>query len=332
MPGPKKSDALNTLRQTRVAADKTARTVGKRKLMKVLGRAQRDLNRRLREVEGLQGPGKDTFSSAQLRITLGQVEDVMAQLNRGVRGVVTDQASIAADKSARGLLQYMQKGENRFGAGRALPLEKIAVLDSAVAGSEASVLRRLATKGKDKLNVLQRYGVNTIASFETELQQAMVQGTPWAEVRGNLVAQAPFLQGQPMSWAERIVRTETMAAYNRAGTESIRAANKVLGDMVRILSATFDGRTGWDSYQVHGQIRRPDEPFEWNGAQYMDPPNRPNDREVVVPHRVAWPIPAQLLPVSDGEVAQAWANDGRKGAPPPRPPMTTVPLEQFGKA
>lgn len=330
-----KSDAITVLQRTRREADKTATTLGKKRLLKVLGRAQRDLNVRLRQAEGLQGVGKDSFTATQLRITLGQVEDVVSQLNRGVRGVVTDQAGIAADKSARGLVQYMETAERKFGAGRSLPLTKVALVDAAVSGAEASALRRLAsTKGDPRgLSVLQRYGVKTIGLFENEMQQALVQGTPWAEVRANMVAQSPFLQQQPAHWAERIVRTETMAAYNRAGTESIQAANKVLGDMVRILSATFDNRTGWDSYQVHGQIRRPDEPFEWGfGYQYMDPPNRPNDREVVVPHRIAWPIPPQLMPVSDGEVADAWAREKRKGAPPPRPPMTTVPLEEFGKA
>lgn len=329
-----KANPVETLRKTRKEADKTARVVGKKKLKKHLARAQRELNQRLKQAEGLSGPGKDSFTAAQLRVTLGQVEDVMRQLNPKVRDVVTDQAAVAADKSAKNLLTYMGRAERKFiGIGSALPLDKIAVLDAAHMGAEASVLRRLtATRDKRGLTVMQRYGVSTIQAFEEELQQAFVQKKPWADVRSSIVTESPFLQGKPASWAERIVRTETMAAYNRAGTESIKAANATLGDMVRILSATFDDRTGWDSYQVHGQIRRPDEPFEWMGFQYMDPPNRPNDREVVVPHRKAWPIPPELMPVSEGEVADAWAREGRAGAPPVRPPMTTVPLDEFGKA
>lgn len=86
-----------------------------------------------------------------------------------------------------------------------------------------------------------------------------------------------------------------------------------------------------DSYAVHGQIRKPEEAFQsWFGF-YQHPPNRPNDREVVVPHRMSWPIPPYLAWKTDAQVIARWHYDGRKGHPPPRPKMTTVPLEQFGK-
>lgn len=127
-----------------------------------------------------------------------------------------------------------------------------------------------------------------------------------------------------------------MGAYNRSILENGEEANEVVGgDMVKILVAGFDDRTGWDSYQVHGQIRRLDEPFEWvtkNGdtIAYMTPPNRPNDREVVVFHRMAWPIPDELKPVSDSEYEARFAEQNKKGSPPERPKMSTVPLSAFG--
>ena len=179
--------------------------------------------------------------------------------------------------------------------------------------------------------VLARYGAATIQSFEDVLRNGMLTGKPWGDVREELVSKSPFLQGAPRSWAERILRTETMGAYNRAGWEAIRAADDDLGDMVKILSATFDNRTAWDSYQVHGQIRRVDEAFAWNGGLYQAPPNRPNDREVVVPHRISWPLPPDLAWRSDAEVIAAWKRDRRLGSPPARPQMTTVPLDRFGK-
>jgi len=128
-----------------------------------------------------------------------------------------------------------------------------------------------------------------------------------------------------------------MGAYNRSILENGEEANDIVGgDMVKILVAGFDDRTGWDSYQVHGQIRRLDEPFEWvtkNGETiaYMTPPNRPNDREVVVFHRVAWEIPEELQPVPDAVYEARFAEQNKKGSPPERPKMTTVPLGLFGK-
>lgn len=179
--------------------------------------------------------------------------------------------------------------------------------------------------------VLRRYGAATIETFEGVLRTGILTRKPWGDMRDELVQASPFLQGQPKFWAERIARTETMAAYNRAGWEGLRAADDDLGDVVKVLSATFDNRTGWDSYQVHGQLRRTDEPFEWAGGLYQHPPNRPNDREVVVPHRLSWPIPHELHPRSDAEVMAAWKREQRRGSPPKRPRMSTIPHEAFAK-
>jgi len=122
-----------------------------------------------------------------------------------------------------------------------------------------------------------------------------------------------------------------MGAYNRAGWEAIREADAQLGDMVKIVSETFDSRTGADSFAVHGQIRRPEEAFEWWDGLYHHPPNRPNDRATVVPHRVSWPIPPALAWRSQGEITARWHMEGRRGSPPDRPKMTTIPLGQFGQ-
>jgi hypothetical protein len=57
-----------------------------------------------------------------------------------------------------------------------------------------------------------------------------------------------------------------------------------------------------------------------------------NDREVVVPHRIHWPVPATLKPRGDGEVAARWSAEGRKGSPPARPLMSTVDMAAEVKA
>jgi hypothetical protein len=152
---------------------------------------------------------------------------------------------------------------------------------------------------------------------------------PWDVARQALIDESPFLQAAPGYWAERIIRTETMGASNRASWEAINQAQEDVGGMVKILAATFDDRTGSDSFAVHGQIRRPAEAFEsWYGL-YGYPPNRPNDREIVIPHNLRWPIPGYLKWKSDGIVAARWASEGRKTSMPARPLMTTVPLNQF---
>lgn len=290
-------------------------------------------------------------SVREMQNTLGQLTDVVATLQRRLKRTTVDIAKDAANNGAATMTDYLQGASSQFDPGRPLPVREAAMFSRAVAGAEASVLRRLAMTEQDQevvnedpdaisqvpeqpgrpSSVLTRYSVATIGEFEDVLRRGMLTGKPWGDVRADLIDKSPFLQGQPRFWAERIVRTESMGAYNRAGWETIRAADDELGDMVKILSATFDDRTSWDSYQVHGQIRRPDEAFAWAGGLYQSPPNRPNDREVVVPHRISWPIPDELAWRSDGEVAAAWRRERRRGGPPPRPKMTTIPLDQFGK-
>lgn len=300
----------------------------------MLQKAQAELEARLKRAEGLGGPGKDSFTAAQLRATLAQVRAVTAHLKANMETVVTSQAKSAAGWAADSAVSYLKRAEQHFkGSTERLNLEGARVIDKAVAGANTSVLRRLLEGPDDrkKGGILQRYGEAVVTNFEERLQQRLVQKKPLDEVRAELIQDSPFLQGAPAHWAERIVRTEVMHAENTAILSSIHQADEQMGDMVKIISSTFDGRTGSDSYAVHGQIRRPKESFDsWFGS-YAAPPDRPNDRSVVVPHRISWPIPASLKWKSDSEISARWHAERRKGSPPVRPKMTTVPIEEFGK-
>ena len=307
---------------------------GRARTRRLLERAQRDLEQRLVQAESLSGPGADSFTATQLRVTLEQVRNVLRPLKSGMRSTLLDQGKAAADQQTDATLRYMRAAERQFrGVSQPLQLREAGLLDRVHAGTESSVLNRIANDPDHpgRPGVLDRYGDAVIQRFEERLQLRFVAKQSWAQVRAALVTESPFLQGAPAHWAERVVRTETMAASNRANWETMREADVQLGDMLKILAATFDSRTASDSVAVHGQIRRPAEAFEsWYGL-YQHPPNRPNDREVVVPHRMSWPLPPELKWRSDGEVASRWQAEGRKGSPPRRPKMTTVPLAKIGK-
>lgn len=284
---------------------------------------------RLRRVEA--SAGGESFSATHLRATLAQVNHILAELRPGMKQLILEDGKLVAERAAVATVEYLQKAEQHFkGSGQRLAIRESAMLDRAVKGTESSMLHRLEGDKKAGPGILQRYGDNVVKKFEERLQQRFIQKTPWSEVRAELIEKSPFLQEQPAFWAERIVRTEVMAAHGRAQWEGLREADAAVGGgMCKILVATFDSRTASDSYALHGQIRRPAEAFEdWTHA-YQHPPNRPNDRETVVPHSLDWPIPAQLRWRSDGEVAARWSAEGRKGSPPPRPKMTTIPLERF---
>jgi len=293
--------------------------------------------------------GAGSYSAVHARATIEQIRAVLDMLKLSLRQLTVEQATGGASLAAKSSIAYLQAAEKQFRGitDAASPrLNLVAIHDAAVSGAEASVLRRLGVSGEPgstipahvaKQGILNRYGLAVVEKFEKRLQLMQLTGQSWAEARAEIIKASPFLggkePGEATMWAERIVRTECAAAMNKSNAQAIAASNEQLGDVVQILAATFDDRTSWDSYQVHGQIRRVGEAFVSAFGSYAHPPNRPNDREIVVPHRLSWPLPPELAWRDDGEVIDAWTRQGRNGSPPARPqPMTTVPLEEFGKA
>lgn len=342
---PKKAsaeDVKDVLVQNRQAALAYAEGVGTGRVRELLAFAEQDL---LSRIESFKGSG--TFTEANLNAVLRQVRAVAGNLTENLTGTFVDEAGNMAEMAAGGTIDYMMQADEAFrGLGtKPLAFREASVLDSAKEGARSSLLRRIASSGDGtipgadpsvhpgKMGVLERYGMNTIGEFEKILRVGVITRKSVDQVKGDLTEASPFLQGKPGFWAERIARTELMGAYNRAGWEAQREVDDQMGgdDAVRILCATFDNRTASDSYAVHGQIRRPEEAFEtWYGMM-QHPPARPNDREIVVPHRIAWPIPDYLKQRSWGEVVARWIHEGKSGAPPGRPLMTTVDLDKFGK-
>lgn len=333
------------LKLNRASAAQLAQVAGAKKTKTVLKRAEDDLNRRLAAVRGPDGAGASSFSARRMESVLAQVRDVTKETTKGLRNVLLDQTSAASELATANLVTYMRAANTEFTGIAEMPLalRESLMLERAQAGARSSILNRLASSGEPnaasedvaekpaKVGILQRYGAATIEHFEGILQAGFIAEKPWGEVRDELTNASPFLQQAPAFWAERIVRTETMGVLARSSWEGIRSADDDLGDMVKILAMTDDDRTAWDSYQVHGQIRRPDEAFEWQGGLYMTPPNRPNDREIVVPHRISWPIPPFLKWKTDEQVEQRYKMFRKKGSPGERPEMTTVPLHLFGR-
>ncbi len=310
-------------RRARILAQKTS-VAKTRALLKV---AQKTLESRIDDALG-RGNLEGSFTVAKLRISLHQVRYAIDHLAAGMKGQLLQTAEDAAGPAVKRMLEYMRKAQRKYVgiASQPLAFNEIVLVDAAKEGARTSVLRRISgdPEHPGQAGVLQRYGSAVIGRFEKHFQLAIATGASVDQVRESIRKESPFLKQAPAHWAERIARTETMAAHNAAALETIQTASVELEDMVKILCATFDSRTGSDSFAVHGQIRRPSEAFQsWFGS-YMHPPNRPNDREVVVPHRLSWPLPASLRPRSAGEIAARWRAEGRKGSPPAQPKISTV--------
>jgi hypothetical protein len=330
--------ARELLVRNREEAKKLTEKIGVARMRKILEASEHDLLKRLKG-----GSKQGTFTYEQSKVALAQVREVLKGVKTGIQDTLVDSAKPIAEKATEGTVDYLGRMDKQFkGIVQPMALDEAAVFERAVNGAQTSLLRRLASSGEPvvgadgiphpaKQGILDRYGENTIGHFEDILQRGVLTKKSWADMRSEITEASPFLQGAPGYWSERIVRTESQGMLNRANWEANREADAQLGDMVKITSGVFDDRTASDSYASHGMIRRPEEAFEtWFGLM-QHPPDRPNDRSLIVPHRIAWPIPPYLAWKTNEEIAKRWAMEKRKGPIPPRPKMTTIELERFGK-
>lgn len=278
-----------------------------RVLLEDLERAERDLGRRLRELRRT-GLGQ-RFSGGQAELVRAQVRIATSEVVERVHGQQRASARRAAVRGVRETEKLARGLERRFtGIAQPLRLTEAARLIPIVDQATGARARYIATS-------LDRYGATMIGELEQIIRGGLISGATTDDMiaaltghggpRGTVsmaarvtpagvirLVESDIPEGlfvRHRYWAERLIRTEVMAAYNGAKLESLRAARQDFPDMQKKILAVLDNRTAEDSIYVHGQIRDLEENFvDGAGREYLYPPARPNDRETVVPWRRAW--------------------------------------------
>lgn len=289
-----------------------------REMEKDLKEAQRILARRLRETSRPLGGPDARFTEAGMVSYQRQIQLSLEYVKARMNGLTEAQATAAIRQSYNRTIQVMEGLERRFtGITRPLQLREASRLNAAIGRSAGSLLARVPTSWD-------RYGLSMIGEFERYMRAGLTTGASMDEMIGALTGhggptgkvslrarvtpqgilrlqEADIPEGlfvRYRSWAERIVRTETMAAYNGAryeGLEEIRRTD--FPDMQKKIVAILDQRTAPDSIYVNGQVRNLNASFEDGaGRTYLYPPARPNDRETVIPWRPRWEGPAREIP------------------------------------
>jgi hypothetical protein len=165
-----------------------------------------------------------------------------------------------------------------------------------------------------------RYGAAATAEIEDALAKLALTGQPWTQARAKVWRAVKGTVGEKQWMVDRILRTETAAIYNGTALAAMIEEDTPDEPMMKRLVSTFDSVTGRDSVAVHGQIRKVREPFQDpRGRLYQAPPNRPHDREIVIPHRASWGERPVALDEPRGEVAEETASPEPLPAPPPPP-------------
>lgn len=110
--------------------------------------------------------------------------------------------------------------------------------------------------------------------FDSKVRKAFDGGKPLTDADINKIT-GRYSDRLLQLRAETIGRTETLAAFNQAGDESLRQL--VDGGYVRredvrkVWDATMDGNTRPDHQMANGQVRGLDETFDVGGVQMLHP-------------------------------------------------------------
>lgn len=235
---------------------------------------------RLDLVDRLSKAPRGGFTAQHLRGVLGQVEGAIIAMSEHLNGAMVKGSQVAALKGVDHLIKEINVFDKKF-TGAITPIN----LNAALLAQDTSQL--LVTRYKTNLNA---YGANLFAQISNGLFSATIGETSYDEVVGRV---ANFFNGE--EWKlRRIVRTELHGIYNRGKLAGLQEIADEDEGFLKTLMHPMDARTGDDSKFAATQalVAKMDEPFHyvWKGQHrvFMMPPDRPNDRSVMVPYRKEW--------------------------------------------
>lgn len=260
------------------------------RLKRPFSRARDELEAKLAQLAA-RGESQ-TFTAYTAQQMLYQVRDALRAFDRDFRQILAAEGTRVSELSSAHLLRGLRMLEKRYrGTYPVLQSERAGVFSRVFEEVEAALLERYQQS-------VTTYGPNTIRAIEKELTQSALQNETIYQATQRIAGTNGLFQGQ--RWrAERIARTEMAYSYGVTKQQAMRAVRDTdYPNLQKKLIATFDTRTGDDSKELHGQTVGVDEPFVWHRKnskgvvvetiRYMYPPNRPNDREIVVPWRPEW--------------------------------------------
>ncbi len=299
------------LQRAQLAGLTDVRAVGRLKPIYV--QAREELAKRLRLLQVTAGA--DNFSVVHLRAVLAQVTSAIKDMEEPLRRHIEQTGELAANTGARQVAHMIGKVEGAMG--RMTPViqaTQLAVVRGVYPEIAPTLLDRFRRSSK-------LYGPQALNAIRNGLAQSMVQAETVDEAVDRLLDPNPLhglFEGQ--RWrAERIVRTEMSYATNAAAQRGmVDFKRRATPRLMKRLVATRDVREGDDSKDLDGQTVDVLAPFIWqvkNAAgevvrtvEYMHPPNRPHDREVMVSWLPEWGAPATVA--SGGEVKPTTAGLG----------------------
>jgi hypothetical protein len=246
-----------------------------RKLQKIYQRAKLELKMQL------LSSTDNTFTEAKLKSALLQVEQILNHINYRLRNEARFGFDLMADSGIEDSVREVNAFEKHFrGVNSSIPFEEI--LESTK--RENFLFNNYQTS-------IDSYSANLRAKFQSKLTQSLIQKKTWSQAVWDM---EQVFNGEEWILA-RIVRTELHNIYNVSKMGGfLEVRDQYMPNLKKTLYHPMDSRTGDDSQKAARLklIVDIDKPFQYSFKEevrtFMAPPDRPNDRAILIPYRKEW--------------------------------------------
>lgn len=224
---------------------------------------------------------RDEFNRANLIYVMQAIDEELASLAEITGREAEFSSEILMDEGRDDLIQELGRLEEKFtGVARLYPYEAVEVAYQ----SDNYLIERYKSS-------LKNYNVSTRTRVQQQVANAVIERKYNYEV---VQAVGGVLDSEEWK-VRRIVRTELANIYSLSKLNSMmRVRDETAPDMMKTIYNPMDARTGEDSkYLEKMKMIIPledDFEFTYKGVEYSfsAPPNRPNDRGVLVPILKHW--------------------------------------------
>lgn len=243
-----------------------------------------------------------TFTEQQLHVTLIQVESAISAINHRLKGDMNYSAEIFSERGIRDLSKEITKFSKKF------------------QGSIQPINLNIDNLAQDSKNFLINKQTASIDAYSADLRSQITQNitnslimrdTTQRTVSGLVADVGKFFIGEEWKLT-RIARTEMHGMYNFSKLKGMdQVQEDSIPDLKKSLMHPMDRRTGKDSVELarENPVVDIDEPFRfnWGGKErvFQFPPDRPNDRAILVPFRESWNKRAASFVTRRDEEAQS---------------------------
>ena len=223
----------------------------------------------------------NSFTEARIQTTLAQLDLAIAALEREITIVAREGQEMSHDQGVEDTVTEINHFEEEF------------------AGVVTEIPVNVILASTRPRNMLFNQYLSSILSYHQELRANVQRSLTQAVVQGKTLSQVAFevqMIINSQTWkAQRITRTELHNIYNVSKLDSMgNVKEKFVPDLQKMLVHPMDKRTGADSKALAEMnpvvdINKPFR-FTWNGEErvFMNPPDRPNDRAIMIPVRKSY--------------------------------------------